>query len=57
VATQERGKQSELELELDRIAWNLPSPPPEEVRLPPAANWPIASPAVTKERTEAPAEG
>jgi hypothetical protein len=27
-------------IELDRVAWNLPTPPPEEVHLPAAENWP-----------------
>lgn len=50
MATQETGKKSELELELDRVAWNLPSPPPEEVRLPPATSWPVAQ--LTKQESE-----
>jgi hypothetical protein len=37
------------ELELDRVAWNLPSPPPEEVRLPPETVWPPWPFAVVKE--------
>jgi len=28
-------------IELDRAAWSLPVPPPDEVRLPPADNWPL----------------
>jgi hypothetical protein len=37
------------ELERDRVAWNLPSPPPEQVRLPPEQNWPALPFAAVKD--------